>query len=281
MLNIISTGSNYIFMIMCAIYALSCFTVFLPSTEEQQIKRMNRQERFMFIFHFICYGVLFLKTFDVRILILYVAQAVFFKFLIFLYEHLYMDCSRILMNHTCFLLIIGFVMLTRLDFAEALKQFAIVAVCSFVVLAVPFIMEKAYWLKRLRWIYGLIGLLLLASVFVIGTTKNGSTNWISLGPVALQPSEFCEDRLYLFPGSYAGKAGEFSACVCDSALFCLSCARAHSGAGSGRRSFIFCGLYLSVLRLHRKEHLCPRRRGGRYSGGKACLHTVCACPHPI
>ena len=76
-----------------------------------------------------------------------------------------MDCSRILMNHTCFLLIIGFVMLTRLDFAEALKQFAIVAVCSFVVLAVPFIMEKAYWLKRLRWIYGLIGLLLLAECF--------------------------------------------------------------------------------------------------------------------
>ena len=66
MLNIISTGSNYIFMIMCAIYAVSCFTVFLPSTEDRQIKRMNRQERFMFIFHFICYGVLFLKTFDVK-----------------------------------------------------------------------------------------------------------------------------------------------------------------------------------------------------------------------
>ena len=88
MLNILSTGSNYIFMIMCAIYAVSCFTVFLPSTEEQQIKRMNRQERFMFIFHFICYGVLFLKTFDVQILALYVAQAVFYKLLIFIYEHI-------------------------------------------------------------------------------------------------------------------------------------------------------------------------------------------------
>ena len=113
MLNIISTGSNYIFMIMCAIYAVSCFTVFLPSTEDRQIKRMNRQERFMFIFHFICYGVLFLKTFDIKILILYVAQAVFFKVLILIYERIYADCSRILMNHTCFLLLIGFVVLTR------------------------------------------------------------------------------------------------------------------------------------------------------------------------
>ena len=70
MLNLISTGSNYIIMIMCAIYAVSCFTVFLPSAEEKQIRRMDRQERFMFLFHFICYGVLFLKTFDTRILAL-------------------------------------------------------------------------------------------------------------------------------------------------------------------------------------------------------------------
>ena len=73
----------------------------------------------MFIFHFICYGVLFLKTFDVQILALYVAQAVFFKLLIFIYEHIYADCSRIMMNHICFLLLIGFVMLTRLDFEDA------------------------------------------------------------------------------------------------------------------------------------------------------------------
>ena len=130
MLNIISTGSNYIIMIMCAIYAISCFTIFLPSTAERQIKRMNRQEQFMFFFHFICYGVLFLKTYEVKILALYLVQALFFKLLIFLYGHLYADSSRILMNHTCFLLQIGFVMLTRLSFDLAIKQFAIVALSS-------------------------------------------------------------------------------------------------------------------------------------------------------
>lgn len=209
MLNIISTGSNYIIMIMCAIYAVSCFSVFLPSTEDQQIKRMNRQERFMFIFHFICYGVLFLKTFDVKILALYVAQAVFFKILILIYEHVYTDCSRILMNHTCFLLLIGFVMLTRLDFEQAVKQFAIVAVSSVVVLVVPFFLEKAYWLKRLRWIYGLIGLALLASVFVIGSTKNGSTNWISLGAFAIQPSEFVKIAFVFFLAAMLEKPANF------------------------------------------------------------------------
>lgn len=209
MLNIISTGSNYIFMIMCAIYAISCFTVFLPSSEERQVKRMNRQELFMFIFHFICYVVLFCKTFDKRVIILYLAQAVFFKVLIFIYAHLYMDSSRIMMNHTCFLLLIGFVMLTRLSFDKAVKQFVIVAAVSLAVLIVPFVVEKAYWLKKLRWIYGIGGLLLLSTVFIIGTTKNGSTNWISFGSFAFQPSEFVKIAFVFFIAAMLEKKADF------------------------------------------------------------------------
>ena len=48
MVNLISTGSNYIIIIMGVIYAISCFTVFLPSSEKVQAKRMDRQELFMF-----------------------------------------------------------------------------------------------------------------------------------------------------------------------------------------------------------------------------------------
>ena len=125
MVNLISTGSNYIIIIMGVIYAISCFTVFLPSSEKVQAKRMDRQELFMFLFHFICYGVLFVKTLDTKLIFLYAVQVAFFKLLIFIYSRVYVDCSRILMNHTCFLLLIGFVMLTRLSFDKAVKQFAI------------------------------------------------------------------------------------------------------------------------------------------------------------
>lgn len=101
--------------------------------------------------------------------------------LIFVYSRVYVDCSRILMNHTCFLLLIGFVMLTRLSFDKAVKQFIIAATTSLIVLFIPYFMEKAVWLKKLKWIYGLLGLIFLSSVFVIGTSQNGATNWISLG----------------------------------------------------------------------------------------------------
>ena len=165
-------------IIMCVIYAISCFTVFLPSSEKVQAKRMDRQELFMFLFHFICYGVLFVKTLDTKLIFLYAVQVAFFKLLIFIYSRVYVDCSRILMNHTCFLLLIGFVMLTRLSFDKAVKQFAIAAGTSVIVLFIPYFMQKAAGLKSLKWEYGILILLFLASVFVIGTSKNGTTNWI-------------------------------------------------------------------------------------------------------
>ncbi len=219
MLSVISSLSNYIILIMCAIYAVSSFTVFLPSSPYKQIKRMDRQELFMFIFHFLCYGVLFLKTFDFQIIILYAVQAVFFKFLIFIYHHFYKDCSRILMNHTCFLLLIGFVMLTRLDKSLAIKQFAIVAVVSIVVLIVPWILEKATWLKNLQWFYGVVGLLFLLTVFVIGATINGSTNWISLGPIKIQPSEFVKITYVFFIAAMLEKARDFKR-ILITTIFC-------------------------------------------------------------
>lgn len=210
MVNLISTGSNYIIIIMGIIYAISCFTVFLPSSEKQQIKRMDRQEKFMFLFHFICYGVLFAKTLDTKLIFLYAAQVIFFKFLMFLYARLYIDCSRILMNHTCFLLLIGFVMLTRLSFDKAVKQFAIAAGTSVFVLFIPYFMKKAVFLKNFKWIYAIVGLLCLSSVFVIGTSQYGAMNWISLGHgIALQPSEFVKILFVFFMASMLTRAPSF------------------------------------------------------------------------
>lgn len=81
MVNLISTGSNYIIIIMGVIYAISCFTVFLPSSEKVQAKRMDRQELFMFLFHFICYGVLFVKTLDTKLIFCMQYRSLFLNFL--------------------------------------------------------------------------------------------------------------------------------------------------------------------------------------------------------
>ena len=218
-LSFITSGFNYIIVIMCVIYAISSFTIFLPSSRRRQVKRMDRQELFVFVFHFICYGVLLLQTKEFVVILLYLAQAIFFKILIFIYQHVYPECSRIMMNHICFLLAIGFVMLTRLSMEKAIRQFGIAAAASLLALIIPIFVEKAYWLKRLRWFYGLAGLLLLATVFVVGTTKNGSTNWISLGGFAFQPSEFVKISYVFFIAAMLERAESFKQ-IFYTAIFC-------------------------------------------------------------
>ena len=42
-LSFITSGFNYIIVIMCVIYAISSFTIFLPSSRIRQLKRMDRQ----------------------------------------------------------------------------------------------------------------------------------------------------------------------------------------------------------------------------------------------
>ncbi len=209
MLHIISMCSNYLLMIMCGIYALSSLTIFIPSSDERQIRRMERQENFVYIFSIICFLVLFFQTKNPMVMVLCVGQLIFLKLLIFIYGHFYTDCSRILMNHTCFFLSIGLVMLSRLSFDKAIKQFIIVVVSSMICLCVPIFVKKAYWLKRLRYFYGIVGLVFLATVFVIGTTRNGSTNWISLGPVALQPMEFVKITFVFFIAATLAKPPKF------------------------------------------------------------------------
>lgn len=209
MLNLITTILGYIILIMCAIYTVSCFTVFLSKKPEKQQKRMARQERYMFFFHFLCYVMLYLKTKEINIILLYVAQLIFFILLLQIYKHFYKDCSRIMVNGMCFLLMIGSVMLTRINFDLAIKQFVIMACGTVIALFVPFFTEKAGWLKKLRWAYGAFGFLFLSSVFFMGSTVNGSTNWLKIGNAAIQPMEFVKIIFVFFIAAMLERANSY------------------------------------------------------------------------
>ena len=63
-----------------------------------------------------------------------------------------------------------------------------------------FIIDKFKYLDKLGWIYGTIGLICLFLVFIpeIGVTKYGASNWIQIGNVSLQPSEFVKILFVFF-----------------------------------------------------------------------------------
>lgn len=209
MITIITELSKYIIIILGIIYTLTCFTIFRPVNADRQAKLLNRQLGNIYVLHFFCYLVLFLRTENYQLVFFYGAQALFFLLTQFLYAKLYPKASRLITNNMCFLLAIGFIVLTRLNFNQALKQFIIVCVCILIFAPVPFLILKGFKLSRFCWIYAGIGFVLLCSVFVIGSTVYGATNWVKIGPITFQPSEFVKIVFVMFVASMFTKSLEF------------------------------------------------------------------------
>ena len=208
-------------IIMGAIYTLSCFTLFRPSNEGRQNTLLDRQLRHLFVFHFFCYLVLFVQEQTMQILWFYGAQVVFIVVAQLFYQKLYKNGSRLITNNMCFLLILGFTILTRLDFELAVKQYFIVS--SFIVAFsfVPYVIGSIKGFAKYRILYGAAGLVLLSSVFLIGAKKNGAVNWINIAGILVQPSEFVKILFIFFVASMLAKSMEFKNVAITTAIAAL------------------------------------------------------------
>ncbi|CAN5660226.1 rod shape-determining protein RodA [soil metagenome] len=73
--------------------------------------------------------------------------------------------------------------------------------------AIPLaIVDYRVWRRFLRPIYGLAIVMLLA-VTLMGATANGSTSWLDVGPIRVQPSEFAKPLMVVvLAGFFAEKA---------------------------------------------------------------------------
>ena len=197
------------------LYALYSFTVFRYSDQEKKKWIFRKQNLIMFTIHAICYGILYL-TIDkdtladnVKIPIFYLAQVFLFVCTIIVYKLMYKRLSRLVLNHMLMLTMISFVMLTRLSYEKAVKQFLYVGIGLILCTIVPVIIRKIKYLKDFGWFYGIAGLVLLLIVFVIGKEQYGAKNWIFIGGFSFQPSEFVKIVFVFFVAALLSKAKNF------------------------------------------------------------------------
>ena len=80
--SILVETSKYIIIILFAVYAWHCFTVFIGRDREREERVYKRQQKIMFMIHFIATLVLFLNSIDVKIIIYYVCQLVLLIFIL-------------------------------------------------------------------------------------------------------------------------------------------------------------------------------------------------------
>lgn len=226
MTNLIAQISKYMMIILMAVYTYANFRFFSCPYIEQKRRICGRQIRVMLGLHFLAYLVMYLKTEDevLRGMLMgfYGAQAVFFLCYIYLYRMIFRNVSRLLVNNTCMLLCVGFIMLTRLSLSrgmdKAVRQFAIAAVSAAAAWLIPYIMERVWQLYKLRWFYAGVGLAVLLVVWLAGNESFGAQLSLTIGGIAIQPSEFVKLTFVLFVAAAFYQSLDFKTIVTTTAV---------------------------------------------------------------
>lgn len=198
MINLIIDVSRYLMILLIALYTYFNFSVFSTRDELKKKKICRRQNFAMFLIHLLAYLIIWFETEDERMLVFYLAQVLFFFLYLFLYRLFYRNVSRLLVNNMCMLLTVGFIMLTRLSFDRAMKQFVIVVAAALITWIIPFVIDRVWQLSKIPWIYGIGGLLLLGIVCIAGTSSYGAQLSLGLGEFSFQPSEFVKISYVFF-----------------------------------------------------------------------------------
>lgn len=180
--------SNFIFILLLAVYVIAAYSAMWTRRWEAGFARCMGICRYLL--HGVGFLVLYLTTEEFRLIPLYLFQLAFFLFADIIQKRVYVRGIPMLYQNMMLLLSVGFVVLTRLSYDNAVKQFimAVVAyqVCSFI----PWLLRRFPGLMRLGWLYTLAGLGMLAVVFAIGSEVFGAKNWLTIKSITFQPSEF-------------------------------------------------------------------------------------------
>lgn len=219
--NIIIQLSKYLMIILITMYTFLCFSIFGFQDPDRKKRMLRRQTALMFMIHILAFMSMFLATGDIKMLAFYLMQTALFAATILLYTIIYPKVSRLVVNNMCMLLCIGMIMLTRLDYASAVKQFAIATAAIALSLVVPIIIRKFRFLSEWKNFYAIAGIVSLAVVLVVGRVTGGAMLGFKIGGengISVQPSELVKIVFVFFVASSFKLSLEFRNIVITTAV---------------------------------------------------------------
>lgn len=194
---LIAELSRYVILILFAIYTFTCFGAFGGKSEAGKERVFRAQRTLTVLIHVLCSSILILEHKELRYGVLFLLELAFYFGFVKIYRIFYRGLSRLVLNNMMMCMMIGFIMLARLNYDYAVRQLLMASVAMGVCLLVPLFIERFTIWEKLGWQYALAGILLLLLVFVIGVERYGARNWISFAGIVLQPSEFVK-IIYVF-----------------------------------------------------------------------------------
>lgn len=181
---------RYLIIIFMGIYTIQCFAVFRFSNEYDRRGIYLRQNFFMVMVHFCGFLSLYAQKGDIKFFKAYMIQQLGILAILFAYKFIYPLANSLIINNMCMLITIGLMILTRISYDKAMRQFYIVIGASAATMIVPFVISRIRFFVKFKWIYVGIGILSLAAVLVFSSVINGSKININIASYTFQPSEY-------------------------------------------------------------------------------------------
>lgn len=222
MVHLITELSKYVMIILFALYTYQCFTVFKRKLEDwEQTSKFRQQVLYMYLIHLNAYAVLYISTGNKDLILFYLMQVVFFAVVQICYLTFYRRASRLVVNNMCMLMMIGFVVLTRLSADFAVKQFKIAVLAMAATLLIPFLISRLKFFRNLAWMYAIAGITLLGAVAVLGAVSHGAKLSFTVAGITIQPSEFIKIIFVFFVAAMFHESTEFIQVVKTTAIAAL------------------------------------------------------------
>lgn len=214
MAELLTSMAKYAFIILIVFYTYFSFAALRGKNQNGHRAALELQGMIMFLIHLIAYALIFINTKDTNVLMLYAAQVGYFIITKSVFRICYgKKFSRPLLNNMCMLLSISFIIIARLSYDKALKQFVIVAAVTFICFFIPLFIKILKNLPYLTWVYCIAGIIMLGVVLVMGRITYGAKISINLGFFAFQPSEFVKILYVLFLAAFLSKSQSFKRIV--------------------------------------------------------------------
>lgn len=198
---VLSELTKYLAILFSAFFALDECFCFVRKKEKHKKWCYIRQKICIFMVQFMCYCTMCFQTKNAKYVLLYgVVQILLFSILS-ITPMVYEDLNIVLLHNMCFLLGIGFIIVSRLSFSKAVRQVVIAGAGFLIALVLPAIVSRLKLLKKGWIVYGFLGISLLAVVYILGEITNGSKISFSVYGVSFQPSEFVKIIFVFFIAS--------------------------------------------------------------------------------
>jgi len=212
MVNIITELSKYAMVLFLALYTTLGFRL-VRKPEEEKKASLWQQNILFFSMHLLGNVILYLSTENEQILYFYGAQLFAFLIFLLLQHMIYPGADRLLNHNMLMLLSVGLLMLARLSFDKAQRQFELAVLAAGLTFLIPWIIRKAGKLRNLYWLYGAAGFLLLTAVLIAGKLSYGAKLSLTIYGITLQPSELVKVLFIFFAAGMLHEAQDFKRVV--------------------------------------------------------------------